>query len=108
MKFKTALRQATRHLIDSDKARTYKTEQDIWGFQKSYTLDLGRIEDDRNVLEISTWGFDYERIAIPVDRKEMIKIKMWAQLHLADAPYSPVDQVVLRYCLDILHRESNG
>ncbi|MHA2263570.1 MAG: hypothetical protein ACXAEN_14335 [Candidatus Thorarchaeota archaeon] len=107
MNLNTAISQATRHLLDSDKARTYVTKPDVWGEQKSYVLELERIEDDRNVLEISTWGFDYARIAIPLDRPEMIKIKMWAQLRLADAPYSPIDQVVLRYCLDILHRESN-
>ena len=107
MELNTAIKRATAHLLKSDKARTYKTKADVWGFQKSYTLDLERIEDDRNVLEVSTWGFDYARIAVPTSRREVIKIKMWAQLHLSDAPYSPIDQVVLRYCLDILHRESN-
>ena len=108
MNLNTAIKRATQHLLDSDEARTYKTKPDVWGEQSSYVLELERSEDDRNFLDVTTWGFDYEAILVPTTRQDLIKNKMFAQMRKCETPYDGLNQVALRYYLDILHRESNG
>ena len=103
MKLNMAIKQATQHLLDSDEARTYKTAADVWGKQSAYVIEIERSEDDRNILEVTTWGWDYECIAIPQTRPELIAMKCRAQLFPGG-----LNTIILRYCLDILRRESNG
>jgi len=103
MKLNTAIKRATEHLLDSDEARTYKTKADVWGEQSDYVIELERSEDDRNILEVTTWGWDYECVAIPQTRPELIAMKCRAQLFPGG-----LNDIIRRYCLDILHRESNG
>lgn len=106
MKFEAAVRQATTHLLNSDKARTYKTAPDVWGEQQEYTLELTREPDDPNVLIVETWGFDYTPIFIPQTRTELIKRKMQLQLRMADG-LTADEKIEFRYLMDILRRESN-
>jgi len=103
MKLNTAIKQATQHLLDSDEARTYTLASDAWGKIPTYVIELEQSEDDRNILEVTTFGWDHERVAIPQTRPELIAMKCRAQLFPGG-----LNTIILRYCLDILRRESNG
>ena len=103
MKLTQAISQATRNLIKSKKARTYHTAPDVWGESKSYTLELEQNEDDKTLLHIITWGWDYETIRIPQTRQELIAMKVRAQLE----PQAPLNQIIIRYCLHILRLEAD-
>lgn len=87
--------QATTHLLKSKKARSYKTNGN------TYVLDL---EKNSIGLVVKTWGFDYEGFVIPQNRAELIGTKNRIQLRKMDGPLDGVDQVALRYYLDILRR----
>jgi len=106
MKLQTAIKQATAHLLKSDKARTY-TVTDGFGHSHRYVVELERDRSGdpewTNWLDITTWGFDYEGIKIPQTRPELINLKMRAQMGMGD---SRTDQIAKRYYLDILIRES--
>jgi hypothetical protein len=105
MKLEMAIKNATRRLLRSNNARTYYVS-DMWGERKSYVVEMERDRSGdpewANWLEITTWGFDYEGISIPQNRGELIAAKCRAQMGIGD---SRVNQILLRYCLDILHRE---
>lgn len=102
MNLETAIKEATKHLLKSDKARTYTVD---FGYRekRSYVLALAKDEEDPTLLMVETWGFD-EFIKIPQTRPELIALKCRAQMSEKDG----VTQVALRYYLDILRRESNG
>ncbi len=87
--------KATTHLLKSKKARSYKANG------KTYVLDL---EKNSIGLVVKTWGFDYEGFVIPRTRAELIGTKNRIQLRKMDGPLDGVDQVALRYYLDILRR----
>jgi len=103
MNLQTAIKQATDHLLKSDKARTYTA--DVYGETKSYILELARDDSGdpewKNYLHVTTWGFDYEEIQIPSTRPELIGLKCQAQM--APSTDYPA-QVAKRYYLDILRR----
>lgn len=107
MKIETAIKQATRHLLNSDKARTYHTKLDTWSEKKSYILALRPVyhntySDGRPIhpyMEVLTWGFDNESFEIPQNRTEVVNLKCRAQLGIIVVP-----EIVLRYTLDILRR----
>jgi hypothetical protein len=91
MKFQTAVRLATNHLLRSDRARTAKGqtiefEQDIYGN-----------------LEAQTWGWDYACIRVPTERSQMIARKCRLQMRENQDAF---DEIELRYIFDILRRES--
>ena len=100
MKLETAIKEATKHLLKSERARTY-TAGRYGGVERRYTLE---IERDKNWLTVTTWGFDYEGIKIPKSWPELIALKCRAQM--AEQP-DPMAKIALRYYLDILYRESN-
>lgn len=85
--------QATSHLLKSKKART---DSD------GYVLDL---EKQGNNLMVTTWGHDYEGFTIPQSRPELISLKMRLQIQMMDRPLDGVEQIALRYYLDILKRD---
>jgi len=105
MEFHKAVRAATRHLLRSAGARTYKVASWTWGKKESYVLELTRETDDQNTLYVETWGFDYAPIFIPQERVDLIRRKMHLQLRLGEL--DGVEQVEFRYLMDILRRESN-
>lgn len=104
MNFKKAVYAATRHLCESENARAYLVPSHAWGNKKRYVLDIEPDED--GVLVVTTWGFDFERFGIPQNWQELTSQKVRAQLRLMDNPYSPIDQIILRYSLDIIRREA--
>jgi hypothetical protein len=89
--------KATAHLLKSKKARSYKING------KTYVLD---IEKEDQELIVTTWGFDYEGFIIPQTRVELIREKTLIQFQLRDGRVNGIDQVALRYYLDILRRNS--
>jgi len=99
MNLQIAIQKATDHLLSSDKARSYTVDG------KSYVLELERDRsgdaDWKNWIEVTTWGFDYEGFHIPTTRPELISLKCRSQLDS-----SPLSQILTRYCLDILRRET--
>jgi hypothetical protein len=103
MKLQTAISRATAHLLKSTRARTYRTQPDVWGDRKSYVIDLERDDEYPNCLNVTTWGCDYESIEIPTSRPQLISLKCRAQMGMLDQ-----NEIALRYYLDILNRESNG
>lgn len=96
MKFQAVVKQATSHLLRSEKARTY-----VSSAGREYTLDIEKDEDGN--LVVTTWGFDHEIIAVPKERVDVIRLKIRIQLIRT---LSGVDKVALRYYLDILRREA--
>lgn len=90
MTFSQAVSQATNHLIRSKAARTASGE----------TLTLSKTE--YNSLMVEDWGWDRAEIAIPTERPAMIARKCRLQVRKRDA----LDNIELRYILDILHREA--
>lgn len=92
MTFNAAVNAATKHLIRSKAART------VGG----YTLEMEKTEYG---IACTTWGFDYQTIAVPSERIGVIRRKMRLQmLETRDT----LDNVELRYLLDILKRETNN
>ena len=80
----------------------------VYGETKEYELELEMLVDDetgREYLEVTTWGYDYEVISIPITRVELCNLKVRCQMYLpGDGP----NQVALRYYFSILRYEQDG
>jgi hypothetical protein len=102
MKFQTAVNQATRNLLRSKKARTAGGE----------TLTLEKVDGGLNaeaggyeaVLEVTDWGWDRAAIGVPESRPALNGRKMMLQIGPRDA----LDEIELRYLLNILRIESDN
>lgn len=84
-----AITAATKRLLTSKAFRTFD----------GYTLDIVR---DGDTLVCTTWGYDYERIAIPQTQADIAKMNYEAQLFSA----GEMQALRLRYAQEILHNES--
>lgn len=91
--FDQAVREARKHLLKSAKARTVG----------KYTIRLEPVEDSQN-LAVTTWGYDHEEIFVPQKRVDLIRAKIRIQIRMPGLDV--VDQVTLRFYLDILRREA--
>ena len=91
--FDKAVKEARKHLLKSEQARTVG----------KYTLKIEPVEDSQN-LAVTTWGYDREEIFVPRERVDLIRAKVRIQMRMPGL--DAVDQVALRFYLDILKREA--
>lgn len=101
MKFQTAVKQATEHLLKSKAARTYRAANG-----KQYHLDLRDMRPEHNELLVTNWRFDQPTIVVPATRPQLIRAKMYIQMRKGDG-LDAIDQIALRYYLNILSGEAN-
>jgi len=106
MEFHKAVRAATKNLLRSEAARTYKVASWSWGEKETYVLEISPDVCNPAYLNVETWGFDYAGFGIPQFRTSLIRRKMHLQMKMADG-LDGVEQVEFRYLMDILRRESN-
>lgn len=102
MNLSTAITRATAHLLKSEKARTYTAE--TWREKKRYVLDMELSVEETELVVTNPIG-RLRFIPIPQTRPELIKAKCMLQ---TEQFRDGVEDVLLRYYLDILRRESYG
>ncbi len=74
-----------------------------------YEIEIERVPQDDveilgfDALEVLTWGYDHQLIRLPVDWRQLIRLKMWTQINLMDG-VSAMDTLSLRLYLAIMRQ----